>query len=244
MLEGPDLVHAALVADAHVEAVFVEARAWRLSSCAALLDLVVERGIETYDLKDGVLDRVADAATPQPVVAVAAMPDRGLDAVADLGFVVVCHGVRDPGNLGTVIRSADAAGAAAVVVSGDGVDVFNPKTLRATAGSIFQVTVAIEGDLARVCEALRGSARTVYAATAGEGTSMWDAALVDAAVVVGAEATGLTTEDRACCDAAVAIEMDGRAESLNVGVAASLLCFESLRQRRTGPAPSGGAPTI
>jgi TrmH family RNA methyltransferase len=179
------------------------------------------------------------------VLGVAAMPPSGLALVPASGFVLVLSDVNDPGNLGTAIRSADASGAAAVVVCGESVDVFNPKTLRATAGSVFQVPIAIAPTLAAVVAPLKESGRAVFGACVEGGEPLWATWIArDAAVVVGAEATGLDDEDRSLLDGAITIEMQGRAQSLNVGVAASLVCFESLRQRRARGALDGAAPTI
>jgi RNA methyltransferase, TrmH family len=201
--------------------------------------------VRLIELADGVLAKVADAVTPQPIIAVAALPDTGVDLVPADGFVLVLHDVRDPGNLGTAVRAADASGAAGVIVSGESVDVFNPKALRATAGSAFHLPVSVTATLEEAVAALHATGRRVLGAVVSGGAALWHAPLTSAsAVVVGGEATGLTAEERASLDGAVTIEMAGRAESLNVGVAAALLCFEALR-RRAGPVdPAAPAPTI
>ena len=244
MLEGPDLVVAALEAGVDLEAVYFEAVAATPArpACAAALALASARGVRVIELDDGVLARVADAVTPQPVLAVAAMPDTGLARVPDDGFVLVLHDVRDPGNLGTAVRAADASGAAGVVVSGQSVDVFNPKALRATAGSAFHLPVAVAATLDEVVTALHATGRDVRGAVVHGGEPLWSAPVSSrTAIVVGGEATGLSEEERAMLDGAVTIEMAGRAESLNVGVAAALVCFEALRRRRDprhAPAPT------
>jgi TrmH family RNA methyltransferase len=247
ILEGPDLVVAALDAGVELESVYFEAaaRSPRHQACAEALTRAEARGVELVELADGVLERVADARSPQPVLGLAPMPPSGLDVIPARGLVLVLCEVNDPGNLGTAIRSADAAGAAAVVVCGQSVDVFNPKTLRATAGSVFQVPVAVAPTLSAVVVALHESERTVLGAVVEGGEPLWSASLArDVAVVVGAEASGLSDEDRALLDGEISIEMDGHAQSLNAGVAAALVCFESLRQRRASPAPDGPAPTL
>jgi RNA methyltransferase, TrmH family len=199
--------------------------------------------VRLIELEAGVLARVADAVTPQPVLAVAALPDTAIERVPPEGFVLVLDDVRDPGNLGTAVRAADASGAAAVVVSGQSVDVFNPKTLRATAGSAFHLPVAVAGSLEAAVDALHHTGRDVLGAVVRGGVPLWSATMSPrTAVVVGGEAAGLGDEACTLLDGGVTIEMAGRAESLNVGVAAALICFEALRRRR-GPhdAPT---PTI
>ena len=198
------------------------------------------------ELADGVLAKVADAITPQPVLAVAAMPDTRLDRVPADGFVLVLHDVRDPGNLGTAVRAADASGAACVVVAGESVDVFNPKALRATAGSVFHLPSASPRSSREAVDALarhgapgarRGRGAEASPCGTPRSTSL-------SAVVVGGEATGLSEADRALLDGEVTIEMAGRAESLNVGVAAALVCFEAMRRRADRVGPAGPTPTI
>lgn len=247
MLEGPDLVQAALLAGVAIEAVYFEAPAATAArpASAAVLALAAARGVRVVEVADGVLARVADSVTPQPVLAVAALPDTSTDLVPVSGFVLVLHDVRDPGNLGTAIRGADAAGAAAVVVSGESVDVFNPKSLRATAGSVFHLPVAVADSLHDVVDLLHASGRTVLGAVVRGGVPLWTAPLAaPSAVVIGGEATGLGDAERSLLDGELTIEMAGRAESLNVGVAAALVCFEALRRRPDPPSPSAPPPTI
>jgi TrmH family RNA methyltransferase len=246
ILEGPDLVVAALDAGVELEAVYFEAPAWTPvhPACANALSRAEAHGVELVELANGVLERVADARSPQPVLGLAAMPPSGLAIVPTRGFVLVLCDVHDPGNLGTAIRSADASGAAAVLVCGESVDVFNPKTLRATAGSVFQVPVAIASTLSEVVGALHDSGRVVYGAVVEGGEPLWATSIARAAVVVGAEAAGLGDRDRSLLDGVISIEMPGRAQSLNVGVAAALVCFESLRQRGANGGLDGPAHTI
>ena len=244
VLEGPDLVLAAVRAGAPIEAVYFDQRAVTEvgSPSARALVEAAAGGLRVIELAEGVLDKVTDAVTAQPILAVAALPDTSLDVVPRRGFVLVLCEVRDPGNLGTAVRAADAAGAAGVVVCADSVDVFNPKALRATAGSVFHLPVAVVPTLDATVEALHSHPRKVLAATVAGGVALWDAPLDEAtAVVIGSEATGLSARDVAACDGAVTIEMAGRAESINAGVAAALVCFEALR-RRSGR--GAGEPTI
>lgn len=236
---------AALEAGLEFEAVYFEGAASGLPACAAALASASAHGVGLLELNDGVLLRVADAKSPQPVLGVAAMPSSGPERIPPSGFVLVVSDVNDPGNLGTSIRSADASGAAAVVVCGQSADVFHPKTLRATAGSAFQVPVTIVPTLADATAALHTTGRSVLGAVVSGGTPLWTTPLAhDVAVVIGPEASGLSDEDRGLLDGTVTIEMQGGAQSLNVGVAAALVCFESLRQRRTGEVLDRDAHTI
>ena len=230
-----------------IEAVYFEAVAATTARplSAAALELAAARGVLALEVADGVLARVADAVAQQPVLAVAALPDTSMDLVPDGGFVLVLQDVRDPGNLGTAIRCADAAGAAGIVVSGESVDLFNPKVLRATAGSVFHLPVAVAGTLGDVVTTLHAANRSVLGAVVRGGVGLWSAPLeAPCAVVIGGEATGLDDAERSLLDGELTIEMAGRAESLNVGVAAALVCFEALRRRVGPPSPIAPPPTI
>lgn len=147
--------------------------------------------------------------------------------------MVVLVDVRDPGNAGTVLRTADAAGVSAVIFSGESVDPYNPKTVRASAGSLFHVPFGVHADPVGLAASLRDQGyRTLATAVRGGD----DYASVDwsvpTALFLGNEAAGLTPDVLGALSGAVGIPMDGRAESLNVGVACAVLCFEALRQRR------------
>jgi TrmH family RNA methyltransferase len=188
-------------------------------------------GAPVFELAPGVIERVASTVSPQPVLAVVRRINVGLDvaarAVAGGGYVVVAAGLGDPGNLGTILRSAEAAGAAAVVLTEGTVDAFNPKVVRASAGALFHVPVVADVALAQ----LRALAVPLVGAVAAGGIPYDEAPLDDAcALVLGSEAHGLPAE--VTLDALVTIPHRGRAESLNVAMAATVLCFEAARRRR------------
>ena len=190
-----------------------------------------------HDLAPGVLERIAGTVTPQPVLAVVGMVDVPLDRLRGPGPVVVCADVRDPGNLGTVLRSAEAAGAAGVVCCDGTVDVYNPKCVRASAGALFHVPVVAGGAPVNVLAALGTSGWWRLGTAVGAGEAYTTADLAGpVAFVLGNEAGGLPTEVEPALDGHVHIPIEGRAESLNVGMACAVLCFEAARQRHLAPA--------
>jgi len=232
VIEGPDLVAAALSSGAEFEALFVDGSSLGDTDVSALCDRAQSDGVRVFSLTPGVIDKVADAQTPQPLLATVRLRVNELDDLAGTGLVLVLDNVRDPGNAGTIIRSADAAGAVAVVFTGECVDPFNPKTLRASAGSIFQVPVVVS-TLERTVAHFRAVGARSYATVVRGGTPYRRADLsAGCVVVIGNEAAGLDAAARAQCDEELSIEMVGRSESLNAGVAASLIAFEALAQRR------------
>ena len=194
-----------------------------------------------YELGPGVIERVADAATPQPVMAVVASVDVPLDALAGARALVVCTELRDPGNAGTVLRGAGAAGVDGVVFCDGSVDVYNPRTVRASAGALFGVPFVAGGGVSEVLERIGGWGMRRLGAVAHGGA---DYAGVDLtgriALVVGNEAHGLADGTRRLLDGAVTIPLARDTESLNVGVATAVLCFEAARQRRTAPGTAAG----
>jgi RNA methyltransferase, TrmH family len=230
VLEGAKLLAEAVRAGIPLEAVFVAAGATGIDE---IVQRAFDAGARVHTLEAGVLDRVGGTVTPQPVVALAPWCDVPLDGVTRTDLVVVCVDVRDPGNAGTVLRSAEAAGAGAVVFGDGSVDVFNPKTVRASAGSLFHVPVVAGGDPRAVLSTL-GELGLRRLGTAARGGTPYDEADLAApvALVLGNEAHGLPVGLEASLDGSVTIPMVGRAESLNVGMAAAVVCFEARRQRR------------
>lgn len=240
--EGVELVRTALEAGVLPESVYLAAEGASDPAAGAVAAQAEALGVRVFELAAGVMARVADTVTPQPLLAVFPMLDVGLPATAGGDLVVVMVDVRDPGNAGTVLRTADAAGAAGVVCCGGTVDPYNPKTVRSSAGSLFHVPVVVAGAPGPALDALGalGYRRLGTAVRGGE-----DYALVDwrspSAVVLGNEATGLPAG--LALDVEVGVPMAGRAESLNVGMACAVLCFEALRQRRLGAVrPLGTMP--
>ena len=247
MVEGAELLSVALEAGTPVESVFVAPEGRGNPAVAAVVDRAFARGVRVFDLGPGVIERVADTVTPQPVLAVVGFAPAELQDVKDKSTVVVCVDVRDPGNAGTMIRTADASGVGAVVCCDGTVDPTNPKTVRSSAGSLFHVPVVAGGTAVSVIRTLHdwGFTTVGTAVRGGVGYAAfdWDQKV---AVVFGNEASGLDLSLIERLDARVSIPMVGHAESLNVAVSASVLCFEMLRQRRTGGPgadSAGGRPT-
>jgi TrmH family RNA methyltransferase len=186
-----------------------------------------------HHLAAGVLERVATTVSPQPVLAVVAQRKSALASLTGSGPIVVCVEVRDPGNLGTILRSAEAGGACGVVCCDGTVDVYNPKCVRGSAGAVMRIPVVVGGDPVTVLRDLGAAGRRRYAAAAGAGESYETTDLAGSiAFVVGNESAGLPSSLADVVDATIHIPMAGGTESLNVGVASAVLCFEAARQRR------------
>lgn len=201
-----------------------------------------EAGVPVHQASGEVMAALAQTVTPQGVVAVCARLDVPLGPVLDAGprLVAVLAHARDPGNAGTVIRTADAAGADAVVLTGDSVDPYNGKCVRATAGSLFHLPLVVGRDVADPHDglpALRAAGLSVLAAD-GHAELDLDAA-ADAGLlagptawVFGNEAWGLPESTRALADHVVRVPIHGRAESLNLATAAAVCLYASAREQR------------
>jgi RNA methyltransferase, TrmH family len=202
------------------------------------VERAVAAGARRHDLAAGVLERVADTVTPQPVASIVAAVDIELDALGRGDLFVVCVDVRDPGNLGTVLRVAEGSGASGVICCEGSVDTYSPKTVRASAGSLFHVPVVAGGEPLEVLDRMGRWGMHRLATDAHGGTPYDNVNLTTpTALVLGNEAHGLPDHLSAGLDGTVTIPMSGRTESLNVGMAAAVLCFERARQCRAQQAP-------
>jgi TrmH family RNA methyltransferase len=217
VIEGPVLVREALAAGVDIEAVYV--------GPGAPQDLT-EVAVPVMSVAAGVVEKVATTVTPQPVLAVARIRPVAVDELAGRSFLVVCARVADPGNLGTILRTAEAAGADGVVVTPGTVDAHSPKVVRSSGGALFHVPV-----VTAPLDALRGLGLPIVGAVAAGGRPYTKAPVErPLALVLGSEAHGLDDDERALCDLLVSIPHAGRAESLNVAMAAAVLCFEVARR--------------
>lgn len=203
---------------------------------AGVLEAAAAAGVPVRPVEAGSLAKVTSPVTPQPVAALAVVP-AAADVDAVRGLVLVLVGVADPGNAGTLFRIAEAAGATAVVSCADAVDVWNPKCVRAAAGSLFRVPHAHLHDTTECIERLREAGMTLLACDTS-GTVDHDATDLtgDVAVLLGNEAHGLPAEVVLAAHRTVRIPMQGSVESLNVAMAGAVVAFEAARQRRRGEA--------
>jgi TrmH family RNA methyltransferase len=232
VIDGPVLLADALAAGVAVSDVFVDAE--RLDERTAdALDAAEAVGAEVYAVSPEVLRRVTDPVHPQAVAAIAARPVVPAGTLARARSVLGLIGVADPGNAGTLVRSAVAAGFDAVVVTPGTVELFGPKALRASAGALFAVPVVEVDELETLVATLRDASITTVATTLHADVDLDAVDLTGAcAVLVGNEAHGLDPDAAAVADVRVRIPMAGPVESLNAAMAGTLVCFEVLRQRR------------
>lgn len=241
LLEGPQAVREALSyrPEAIVE-LFATPTGWERHP--DIRSKAAEHGVEVEYVTEYVLNAMADTVTPQGLVAVVQQTPTAVKEIfaASPRLIAICEEVRDPGNLGTIIRAADAAGADAVVLTGRTVDPYNPKVVRATTGSLFHLPVSVGGDLADVVARARAAGITVLAADV-KGDDLLAAraeGVLDGptAWLFGNEARGLEDASLALADRALKLPIFGRAESLNLATAASVCLYESAFTQRAAAA--------
>jgi TrmH family RNA methyltransferase len=226
--EGEKVIRAARDGGAEIRELYLAPEA-----TGSVEQLASESGAEIRRLAAGVIERVASTVTPQSEIALVARPEATLASLTEGRLLLVGIEVQDPGNAGTMVRTALAAGASGILFTEGSVDVFSPKTVRSSAGAVFGLPV-IEGLPAEPAldeVAQLGWTRLATDAEAGE--DLYEAELPErVAVVVGNEAKGLPASLSSRMDRSVRIPMLGPAESLNVGVASAIVCFELVRRQR------------
>jgi TrmH family RNA methyltransferase len=253
----------ALTEAMHIPAGVVEVFATEAASeqYAALRKAVDDAGVPWFPVSEDAIASLSGAVTPQGVVAVCRFLDVDLDTVLQRGFetlagarssttgegspnpsttgegsatLVICADVRDPGNAGTVIRTADAAGAVGVILAGNSVDPYNDKTVRASVGSLWHLPVSLAADPAECVRRAREAGFVVLATDGAGDTDLFEAessGLLDQPVawLFGNEAWGLPDELAALADQRVSIQIFGRAESLNLSTAVAVCLYASAR---------------
>lgn len=242
MIEGQRAVLDVFDTDAQVQEVFVteELAGGPIAERARSADIPV------HLVSPAVAKAISGSVTPQGVVLVAASPLRPLGTVqVEKGLVVILSAVSDPGNVGTLVRTAAAAGADAVILTEGSADVLNPKTARSSAAALFSVPLVVDVTLSDAIDHVRGLGCAIVGADARSNEDLYSADLISPiAMVLGNESWGVSDADASLLDRSLSIPMPGRAESLNVAVAGSVILFEALRQRREagGARVSSGGP--
>jgi TrmH family RNA methyltransferase len=230
--DGPTAVEGALERDVVVEMFATPAAAEQYA-------VLVDRAPLFSPVDERALGSLSDSVNPAGIVAVCSFLDVSVDEAlapeaGPAGLVAIAADVRDPGNAGTLIRTADAFGAAAMVLAGHSVDAYNPKTVRATVGSLFHLPLALEPDPAVAVAAARRAGLVVLAADGDGELDLDEAGDVLAgptAWLFGNEAWGLPRELADLADHRVRIRIPGRAESLNLATAAAVCLYASARSR-------------
>lgn len=194
------------------------------------------RRLHGETVADHVMAAMSDTQNPQGVLAVVRRRERSLEEILEnpCALVLVLERIQDPGNLGTILRTAEGAGVTGVILSPDTVDIYNSKVIRSTMGSIYRAPFAYVADVKAAVKALQQNGVRVYAAHLdGRHTYDGEDYTGPTAFLIGNEGNGLTDELAAMSDCYIRIPMAGQVESLNAAVASAILMYEAGRQRRS-----------
>ena len=199
-----------------------------------------EAGAPVYVIPQALMNKISDTQTPQGVLCEVKMPAwRREDLLrTEKPLILMLENIQDPGNLGTMVRTAEAAGAAGLILSPDCTDLFGAKSVRATMSAIFRVPVLTGADLQEEIPALQKAGVHIYAACLNDQAQLYDNINYPenggCAFLIGNEGSGLKEETIRAADQSVYLPMEGQIESLNAAVAASILLYEAARQKRHG----------
>ena len=236
-VEGLQLLHMALDSGAPPLEVFYCTAQFTGSQAEHLMERFRQAGADLIPVSEHVMESLTQRQVSQGIIATFPLLDLPLPALGLKGreLVIVLDRLQDPGNLGTLIRTADGVGAAAVILIEPCVDPFDPKTVRGTMGSLFNVPLVRTADVAGLCDYLHGEGLRLVGADARRG-ELWGQGLWDGgtALILGNEARGLADDVRAHVDAWARLPLIGGAESLNVAVAGGVLMYAWLRENLPG----------
>jgi RNA methyltransferase, TrmH family len=234
VLESPKTLNEALDAAWPIECIYVLDGAVH-----PVLYRAADEGIPIVLIDQGALASVSDTVSPQPILATARLVGSSLEVLREPlragGFVIVGVEIQDPGNVGTMIRTAEAAGACGIVFTKGSADVTNPKVVRSAAGSLFHLPIVVDSDAVELLTQLQEWGVTSWAsAMLGEDVVPYDQADLrgSCALLMGNEANGLSSVVVSAASRSITIPMAGDTESLNVAIATGVLAFEASRQRR------------
>ena len=238
-IEGVRLVLEALQSDWEVGELYYSHSFKLTPSGNRILELARKRRVELLEVQEKVIRKMADTEKPQGVVAMVNMKHFSAEQTISSGrtdFVLALEDIRDPGNLGTLIRSADALGCDAVLLSENSVELYNPKVLRSNMGSLFHLPVIYPIKLLGALESLKQKKFRLVATSPSGGKNCNEVDFREpTCLLVGNEARGLTKEILELCDQRVTIPRWGKAESLNVSVAAGIIMYEIAQQKKSKP---------
>lgn len=243
-IEGFKLIQEALESNEKVISIIVSDTMKNENKVTELIKIAQNKNytINKFAIPDKVLRRLSDTETPQGVMAIVKMRDNDLDDLKDVkkfnnlkspnNLFIILDQIQDPGNMGTIIRTADAADFDGVIVLKGCVDVYNPKVLRSTMGSIFHLPVIYCNEITSVIQYLKQKDIKIYATHLDGAENLYDLKIhKNAAFIIGNEANGISSETSLLADTLVKIPMLGQAESLNASIAAGIIIYETVRQR-------------
>lgn len=231
VVEGLRLVEEAVASECKIQSIFYSSN---LSDRGiGLIEECKQKNIQVEEIAVHLMEKITETKTPQGILGIIQLPDLRIPEILD--FALICDAIRDPGNLGTMIRTAAAAGVQAVLLAPGTTDAFAPKVIRSGMGAHFHIPILQLdwNEIEQVCHN-RPFPLNIFGAMANAEENYWQINLcLPSAIIVGGEADGMGKDALRITDKFVSIPMPGRSESLNAAIAASILLFETVRQRTT-----------
>ncbi|QXM06352.1 23S rRNA (guanosine(2251)-2'-O)-methyltransferase RlmB [Crassaminicella indica] len=235
IVEGIRIIKDALENNQEIKYILFSESLYNVSGGQELFNILIKRNIKIYEIPKKIYTELSDTKSPQGIMAILSIKQYDLDEVlcASNNLFVVLDRIQDPGNLGTIIRTADAAGFAGVILTKGCVDLYNLKTIRATMGSIFHFPIIHGEETIKVIKHLKLKNIKIVS-TSLKTDKYYDEVDYNerTALIIGNEANGVLEEVLENSDELVKIPMLGKAESLNASIAASIIMYEAVRQKR------------
>ena len=230
MIEGPNLLKEALKEGIETEAVFV--RPELTSEETEILSGAAELEKKTFILSGRLFEELKDTETSQGIISVVKKPPTAIPEVSEGGNYVVLDRLQDPGNIGTILRTADAAGFELAIFMKGTADPYSPKVVRSATGSLFRMPIVFVEGPEELTELVHSRGKRLIATAMVADKAYYDCDLVrDAAIVIGNEGNGIDRELISRADEKISIPMEGNTESLNAAVAAGILMYERIRRQ-------------
>jgi len=232
-IEGSRFVEEAVKENITLNKLFISEKFASDADNEDLIHRASSKSHDTFVLTDKLFKEISDTGNPQGILAVISVKQYLLhDVLNDNSFIILLDAIQDPGNMGTIIRTADAAGVTAIIASKGSVDIYNPKVLRSTMGSVFRIPVVHSENIESAIAEIKKHGIKIYAAHLDGETDYFNIDYPsNSAFIIGNEANGISDSVASCADMLVKIPMPGKAESLNASIAAALLMYEVIRQR-------------
>lgn len=228
LVEGFRFVEEALISSFKIPYIFISESA-RDKYISSDVETMIQEDTEVYLVSDSIFKDLCETVTPQGILAV--VKNRKVDFQNKEGFYILVDRIQDPGNMGTIIRTAHASGALGIITTKGTVDIYNDKTLRSTMGSIFNIPIIEDIDL-KLLNNLKSMGFKLIVSSLDTDNNFYDIDLKTKAIIaVGNEGNGISNEISRLGDEKVKIPMPGGAESLNVAVSAAIMMYEAVRQK-------------
>ncbi len=237
VIEGIRMVKEALQSNAKIKAVALSNSFYSNERNRAFINLCSQSYYKLFNIPDNLFAEISQTESPQGVLAVLSIKSHSLEDVnfKHSPFIVYCDAIQDPGNMGTIVRTADAAGADAVILSKGCVDIYNPKSVRSTMGSLFHLPVIKSEDINQTFSFFKERELSIISGHLSDAEYHFEIDMRQGLVIViGNEANGVSKQVVEMSNHLVKIPIVGHAESLNVGIASGILMYEVVRQRKKG----------